>query len=48
MRCLSPKESALGEESAGVLAGLAGQRHADGVFSVFFHTFEIPDFSSDL
>ena len=24
MRCLSPKESALGEESAGVLAGLAG------------------------
>lgn len=41
-------ERDLGEGSAGVLMGLGAQRHSDGVFSIFLHTFQIPDFSSDL
>lgn len=41
-------ECDLGEESAGVLVGLGVQRHSDGLFLIFLHTFQIPDFSSDL
>lgn len=28
--------------------GWGGQQHAEAVFPIFLHTFQIPDFSSDL
>lgn len=48
MRCLSPEESVEGEEVAAVLVRLGGRQHAEAGFPIFLHTFQIPDFSSDL